>query len=132
MKKKGYGENFENSIIDLVLTSNNLFNQVINMQVFEQRENVLHRVIRNKNGDKKVESDHNNILTELNVDIPPPKLKRKEFYNLKNKNGQKIFKNITSNTRMLSSVFNSNEPLEILTNRFLKKLDGCIAKPFKK
>ena len=92
IKKKNDGENIERSIIDLVITSNNLFNQVIKMKVFEQRENVLHRVIRNKNDDKKVESDHNNILTELNVEIPPPKLQRKEFYNLKTRMVRKFSK----------------------------------------
>ena len=33
---------------------------------------------------------------------------------------------------MLYSVFNSNEDINILTNRFLKKLKGCIAMCFKK
>ena len=33
---------------------------------------------------------------------------------------------------MLSSVFESEEGVEILTKRFLKKLNGCIAKSFRK
>ena len=33
---------------------------------------------------------------------------------------------------MLSSVFNSNEDIEVLSNRFLKKLKGCVAMNFKK
>ena len=42
------------------------------------------------------------------------------------------FKNITSNTNMLSSVFDSKGPLETLTKRFVKKLNGCVAKSLKK
>ena len=33
---------------------------------------------------------------------------------------------------MLSSIFNSDKDIDTLTNRFLKKLDGCIAKSFRK
>ena len=33
---------------------------------------------------------------------------------------------------MLSSVFNSDEDIDILTNRFMKKLKGCIAMSFRK
>ena len=33
---------------------------------------------------------------------------------------------------MLSSIFNSNDDINILTNRYIKKLDGCIKHSFKK
>ena len=33
---------------------------------------------------------------------------------------------------MLSSIFDSKESIDILTSRFLKKLDGCIARSFRK
>ena len=55
-----------------------------------------------------------------------------EQYNLMNKECQTKFKEYTSNTKMLSSVFNSDDDVEYLTQRLLKKIDGCIAKSFKK
>ena len=132
VKKSRNVHNIEKSIIDLVLTSNKLFNQVTKMEVFENRENVLHRIIKTRNGIHRIESDHNNILTHLKINVPHPKQERTEFYNLKNKECQMKFKNITSNTNMLSSVFDSSEPLETLTKRFVKKLNGCIARSLKK
>ena len=59
-------------------------------------------------------------------------VKKIELYNLKNLECQEKFKACTSNTKMLSSVFDSKEDLDILTDRFLKKLDGCIARSFRK
>ena len=38
----------------------------------------------------------------------------------------------TSNTKMFSSVIDSEEDLEILTPKFLKKISGCMASNFKK
>ena len=49
-----------------------------------------------------------------------------EVYNLKNHECQKRFKEYTSNTNMLSSVFDSSEDINVITNRFIKKLDGCV------
>ena len=54
------------------------------------------------------------------------------MYNLKNKEGQTKFKEYTNNTKMLSTVFDSDDDIDILTKRFLKKLDGCISLNFKK
>ena len=45
-----------------------------------------------------------------------------KFLNLKNQECQQRFKNYTSNTKMLSIVFDSNEDIEVLTNRFMKNL----------
>ena len=54
------------------------------------------------------------------------------MYNLKNKDGQAKFKEYTNDTQMLSTVFDADEDINVLTKRFMKKLDGCIAQNFKK
>ena len=46
--------------------------------------------------------------------------KRNKIYNFKDKEGLIKFTEYTSNTNMLSSVFNSNEEINILTDRFLR------------
>ena len=42
------------------------------------------------------------------------------------------FQEYTSKSKMLSSVFDADDEIDILTNRFLKKLNGCIAMCFRK
>ena len=49
-----------------------------------------------------------------------------EMYNLRNIECQKKFREFSSRTKMLSSVFDSKEDINILAKRFIQKLDGCI------
>ena len=79
------------------------------------------------------ESDHNVLITEFNTSfISNNKNNKLELYNIKNTDCQEKFKAYTSNTNMLSSVFDSEEDLNILTKRFIKKIDGCIKHSFRK
>ena len=43
-----------------------------------------------------------------------------------------MFKNITSNTNILSSIFEKDKDLNVCTKKFLKRLDGCIQECFRK
>ena len=61
--------------------------------------------------------------------------KRQELYNLKNKECQDLFKEATksaNNNRYLSSVFDEEDDLNILTKKFLKRLEATIRKCFRK
>ena len=72
-----------------------------------------------KHGVVKKESDHNVLITEFTNALPDNEHRTKvEIYNLKNSQCQKNFKEYTTNTRMLSSVFDAEEDLDILTQRF--------------
>ena len=73
------------------------------------------------------------MITEFNTSfISNNKNTKLELYNINNTDCQEKFKAYTSNTNMLSSVFDSEEDLNILTKRFIKKLDGCIKHSFRK
>ena len=131
-RKRVTKNKIKESVIDLLIVTSELIDEVKEMIVYENRENVLKRTIAKKNGNIIKESDHNNILTTFNLKIKPQKKERIEMFNFKNRHAQKKFKSYTSGTLMLSSVFNSNDNLDIQTKRFLKKLDGSIAKCFNK
>ena len=123
----------ENSVIDLLMFSSDLKENLVSLKVDEKREHVLSKVIKTKKGPKIQESDHNPIIAEFDLKLKDSETeKRQEIFNFKDKDGLARFKSYTSNTNMLSSVFNSREDIDVLTNRFLKKLDGCLAMSFKK
>ena len=63
---------------------------------------------------------------------PKPKIVRKEFFNLKDKDGQAAFLEDTSTTKALSSSFASNRSFGHNANIFFKNLNGRIHKCFKK
>ena len=55
-----------------------------------------------------------------------------DVFNLKNKVCQQRFKEFTSNTSILSSCISKKGDINEVINRFIKKLDGCIATNFEK
>ena len=45
------------------------------------------------------------------------------MYNFKNTECQKAFKKLKTNTNMLSTIFYSEDHINVLANRFIKKID---------
>ena len=123
----------EQSAIDIVMISNEMEKHMDKVHIDEDRKHVVKSIRKTKKGIKVKESDHNTIITEFNIKMKEPDEKEtNEIYNLKNKDCQRKFKEYTTHTKMLSSVFNKDDDVEYLTNRLLKKIDGCIAINFNK
>ena len=123
----------EKSTIDFVLVSHDLKDSIEKVKVDEERINVLTKVTKNKHGVlKKTQADHNIIETDLNIKWKRKDIKDKiEMYNLKNEQCQRKFKDYTNKTNM-SEIFDSDKDINILTKKFLKRLDGCISQCFQK
>ena len=123
----------EKSAIDLVIISDDLEKDVLSLKIDETRKDVLTKISKNNKGEiKKTESDHNMLETDLNISWNKSIQKEKiEMYNLKNKVCQQKFKELTSKTNM-ASIFESNKHLDVLTKKFLKRLNGAIVQCFKK
>ena len=124
----------EQSAIDMVIVSSDMKEHLESMHIDEERKHVLSKIYKTKNGVNVKESDHNTILTKFNLKIDVSKDDKKtEVFNLKNKECQAKFKDYTSKTNMLSSIFKGkNDDIDDLTNRLVKKIHGCIAVNFKK
>ena len=123
----------EKSCIDIILFSSDLKKQFKSLVIDEERKHVLTSIKQTKNGPVKKESDHNVLIAEFVCKINESDKKHKsEVYNLKNLECQKKFKKYTSNTKMLSSIFDSKDDINILVRRFMKKVDGCIKINFNK
>ena len=123
----------EESIIDLVIISKDLDEELESLEIDEDRLHVLTRIKKTKKGLQRKVSDHNVLITKFKTKFTVSEsIKKKETYNLKNKEAQKKFKKYTSNTNMLSSVLDSDENINIITKRLIKKINGCIAMNFKK
>ena len=126
-------DSVEESIIDHVLISEDLKENLEQIKIDEERNSVLTSIIRTKKGINKSMSDHNPIVSQFKIDWCR-KLRniKVEMFNLKNKEGQERFKELTSEKELLSGVFSDEENVDICTKKFLKVLDECIRKSFKK
>ena len=87
-----------------------------------------------KRGVKIKESDHNSIITKVNVSLIITKnTNTVEMYNFKDNEGLLKFKNMTSKNTILSEVFEDNsKDISVKTKQFLKRLGFCPSKSFKK
>ena len=123
----------EESIIDHVLLSEDLAMEMECMKIDEEKNHALTKIIKTKKGIKTKSSDHNPIISWFNMKWCKKSSKQRiELFNLKNKEGQEKFKMLTSETDELTKVFNTNDDINICTRNFLKSLNKCIRKCFKK
>ena len=123
----------EESIIDFLIVSDDLVEDVKLMLIDEEKEHAL-AVVKKTNGKVKVTtSDHNTILTSFQMEWRDSERKeRLEVFNMKNKEFQQMFKEETSKTKKLSSTFDTNEDLNTQTEKFIKLPNKCIYKCFRK
>ena len=132
-RRKVREDRTEESVIDLVLLSDDLVEDIKSITVDEERENVLTKIKKVKGEVTVIESDHNPIICELNFKNGKRiSTERLEMFNLKNTECQSKFHEITTNTRILSNAFRKDENLNVSGNRFMKRLHCIIHSCFKK
>ena len=99
----------------------------------DERKHTLVKIVENKKGVTTTESDHNTIVTEMNItwnsNVKQP---RHEIFNFKNKECLKQFENETNDTNELSQIIDSEKELDLVMKKFLKRFDGFTHKCFKK
>ena len=123
----------EESVIDFLIVSNDLVKEVKELVIDEQKDHAL-AVVKRKNDIVKVTtSDHNTLLTTFMLEWRKSERKEKvEVFNMKNKFCQQVFKEHTSKTSKLSEIFDSEENMNTQTKKFIKLLNKCIYKCFRK
>ena len=126
-RKRITTQSIEESIIDFDLISNDLTESVQSIEIDDQRKYVLTKHVKTKHGMKSTESDHNIIVTKLK--LPWSKKTKKhaiELFNLKNVECQNEFRKLTSKSNFLSSIFDENRDINAVTQKFIKRLNGCL------
>ena len=123
----------EESVIDFLIVSNDLVEEVKEMVIDEQKDHAL-AVVKRKNCIVIVTtSDHNTLLTTFRLEWRNSERKEKvEVFNMKNKLCQQVFKEHTSKTSKLSEIFDSEESINTQTKKFIKLLNKCLYKCFRK
>ena len=123
----------EKSVLDYVIVCEVLKKHLEEMVIDEDRIYVLTKHAGKMDGKKKTLSDHNILYSRFSILFDPkPKTVRKEFFNLKDKEGQAAFLKDTSSTQVFSSSFVSERSFGHNASIFFKNLKGRIQKCFKK
>ena len=122
----------EESIIDFVLMSDDLLEHCESLLIDEKRDHILTKIIKTKKGVKKVVSDHNVLISKFKLVWRKTKNAKIETFNFKNKDCQLRFKELTSSTVSMSSIFDTKDDLNMATKHFIKRLNGFIHEAFRK
>ena len=122
----------EKSVIDLILLSSDLVDNLEEILIDEEKKFGLESIIKSRNRTEVKKSDHNSIITKFNFKWNKEiKKNRVEHFNLKSKEGLVKFKELTSQD-IFTSIVNKEQDANTLTNKFLKRLNGVICESFKK
>ena len=81
----------ERSVIDFVITSSDLIQHIDSMHIDDRRENVITKLVKKGKHVKKVESDHNLIVTKIIFPWNTTHKEPVEIFNFKDKESQKKF-----------------------------------------
>ena len=110
-----------------------MLENITEMNIDEERLNVLTSVSKTNKGIVKHESDHNSIITKFNINWTKKERPcRQEIFNFKDMVGQRKFKEMTSNSTKLSSIFDTQDSIEVQSKKFLKQLSKMLHQCFKK
>ena len=123
----------EKSVIDYVIVCSDMKNYLEAMLVDDDRIHVLTKYAGTKGCKKKVLSDHNILVCKFSILFNRfVNTVRREFFKLKDKEGQELFLKETSSSQALANSFSENRTFPHNTNVFFKSLNGCIQKCFTK
>ena len=123
----------EKSIIDYVIICQELKNHLLEMTIDDNRTHVLTKYATTRGQERRVKSDHNILFSKFSFTFER-KMKpiRKEFFKLKDLEGQKAFHAETSKSETLVSCFSPDRSFLHNANIFFKGFKGSIQKCFKK
>ena len=117
----------------MVIVSSDIVEHIEKMHIDEGRSNVLTSLTNTNKGVVKHESDHNSITTQFKINwTKKDKLKRIKIFNFRDKIGQEKFKIMTNNSTKLSSVFDTQDDIELQSKKFLKELSKILHQCFTK
>jgi len=132
-RERSTAERKERSAIDLVCLSRDLAEETNSVIIDEDKKYALEKIEKTKKGVKITKSDHNAIITRFKcARNAKQEIRRIETFNLKNKEAQKAFKELTSEKGILTSKVNKEDDINMATKKFLKRLNGCIQQTFRK
>ena len=119
----------ESSIIDFVIVCDKVFPYITKFTIDEQKKYAL----ANYSSKGKITySDHNSLITEMNIQFNKMKPERRTVYNFKNQEGLSKFRALTSIKGSFSNFFNLKLTFKKQIKLWKQKLKFTVEKCFRK
>ena len=131
-RKREVQNKTESAVLDFFIVNDKLSPFLKRMIIDEKRQFCLSNFAQMKKNKKVIESDHNGLILEVEIEFSIGASERPEIFNLKNKQCQEMFKNETEVNKDLLECFNNNLPFEVQAKRWLKNFNNILQRCFKK
>ena len=131
-RKRDVKTKTEEAVLDFFLVNDRLRPFLKKMLIDEGREFSLSNFAQIKKNEKVIETDHNPLIVDFDIEVIGRKPERQEMFNLKNKTCQEAFKEETENNEKLLNCFKTNLPLSAQSNQWMKEFNATLFKCFKK
>ena len=132
-RRRMKGTILEESILDFFVVCDRLLPHIKSMVIDSKKNHILTNYKPARKGGKAVDSDHMTEYLDLDIRLEPEKPVRQEMYNFKNKEAQKKFKILTSETKAFTACFdNPNKDILTQIEEWRKVLKMFCGKVFRK
>ena len=132
-RERAVENKIEKSVIDYILMCERLQKFLLEMSIDEDRDDVLCRYKKIKNGRKVITSDHNILYSKFEIQFNKKPISiRREFFHLKCVDSRNKFFKETESTAKLSSCFSDSDSFISCSNKFFKTLNRTFHSCFKK
>ena len=131
-RKRDFDSRTEKAVLDFFIINEKMRPFLRKMLIDENREYTLSNFVQMKKNQNVIETDHNGLLVEMNINVSERKPEREEMFNLKNKACQEAFKEATENNQQLLKCFDNNLSIEIQSKQWNKVFKSVLHKCFRK
>ena len=125
-------KNTEISIIDFFVVCPRVLQFIDKIVIDEDRNYILTNYKMRKGQNRPIESDHNPLILDLNISFEKSMKERVEIYNLRSKECQQIFKEVTTRSSNLSDCFLDGNPLMCQVKSWEINFTNAIKQSFKR
>ena len=126
------GTKTEEAVLDFFVVNDLMLNFIKKMLIDEGREFCLSNLAQIRQNKRIIESDHNPLILDLDIQFSKRKPERVEMFNLRNTVCQEAFKQETENNAALLEVFETELPFEIQSKKWFKEFNNILHKCFRK
>ena len=122
----------EEAVLDFFIINERMLPFLNKMIIDEDRNYCLSNFAQIRKNKRVIETDHNGLILEFDLQIAQRKPDRVEMFNMKNKLCQEAFKEETENNTELLECFSDNLPVEVQCKKWFKTFNTVLYKCFRK
>ena len=121
----------EEAILDFFIVNEKMRRFLRKMKIDEDKEFNLLNLAQMKKNKRIIETDHNGLVLEMEMDIGKTKPVREQIFNLRNKTCQEAFYEETEKNQELLNCFTNQLPFDVQSMKWKKEINNILHKCFR-